>query len=189
MGPERPEDQPHAEAGAEPPVLDEATVQRRVFMVRMAAWGTVLVLAVIAFNLRAGASTGTEHGANGPQLNGRTSQGQTIWAVVADERVREIEMNWRFECDNGGELEPFGGTFRDSTDRFDYDGRSFSEEVDDDLPESADGWTAHLKAEIDGEVEADGTTVSGTSAAVMWFTRGRERGATCRSGPVRWSIP
>jgi hypothetical protein len=169
-------------------VLDEASVQRRVFVVRMAAWGTVLLLAVIAFNLRAGASADTDQGANGPQVNGRTSQGQAIWSIADREQVREIQMSWQFKCEGGGRLEPFGGTFRDSTDHFDYDGAKFKVAIEDEMPQGKDGWTAHLKAEVGGEVHADGQAV-GTSAAVMWFTRTGQRGAVCRSGPVRWSTP
>ena len=178
MGPDLPEGETR---------LDEAAVQRRVFVVRMAAWGTVLLLAVIAFNLRAG-STEADQGFNGPQVNGSTSQGQAIWAASDGDRVREIRMTWAFECDTGGELEPFGGTFRDSTDEFEYDGSRFRVEVDDDFPEGADGWTAHLKAEIDGDTSGEGRA-SGTTSAVMWFTRGKERGATCQSERVRWSVP
>ena len=179
MEPERPETQ----AGP-----DEAALQRRVFMVRMAAWGTVLLLAVIASNLRAGSSDGADQGANGSQLNGRTSQGLPIWAVVDGTRVHEIRMTWHFDCGDDGELEPFGGTFRESTDEFEFDGRRFEVEVDDDFPEGADGWTAHLKAEIAGSTSGEGRA-SGTSSAVMWFTRGSERGSTCHSERVRWSLP
>lgn len=173
---------------ADVPAPDEATLQRRVFMVRMAAWGTVLVLAVIAFNMRAGASAGTDQGANGPQVNGRTSEGQPIWSISEGGKVREIEMSWQFKCDGGGDLTPFGGTFRDSTDGFEYDGARFSASVEDELRQGSDGWTPHLKARIDGETHADGRT-TGTSAAVMWFTRDGESGATCRSKPVGWSTP
>jgi hypothetical protein len=174
--------------GEVPPQFDEATVHRRIWIVRMAAWGTVLVLAVIAFNLRAGASAGTEHGANGPQLNGRTSQGQPIWAVMEGDRVREVDLTWHFECEGGGSLEPWGGTFRDSTDHFAYDGREFSVNDQGELPESPDGWVAHVKVELNGRADPGGGA-SGSSAAVMWFERGTERGAVCRSGRVAWSVP
>src|SRR3712207_6366219 len=114
--------------------------QRRVWPVRLAAWGTVLVLAVIAFNVRAGADR-IEHGANGAQVNGETSQRLPIWAVVGDERVREMRMVWRFDCDNGRELEAFGVTLRDSVDGFTFSGREFDFE-DEREPPATDGWVA-----------------------------------------------
>ena len=161
----------------------EAAIHRRVFLVRLAAWGTVLVLAAIAFNLRAGA-TEPENGANGPQLNGETDQKLPMWAVVADGEVREIEMKWRLECDNGTDVDSWGGTFRTGTDEFDADGRSFT--VRDRFERDAtDGWTAHAKIELGGRV-GPGERVEGTGAAVMWFERGERRGTECRSGVVKW---
>jgi hypothetical protein len=160
-----------------------AAVQRRIFLVRLAAWGTVLVLAAIAFNLRAGAAE-PDNGANGPQLNGETSQKLPIWAVVSDDSVREIEMNWRLECDNGDDVDSWGGTFRAGTDEFDSDGRRFN--VKDRFERDAtDGWTVHVKVELSGSTKT-GDRAEGTAAAVMWFQRGDERGAECRSGVVKW---
>jgi hypothetical protein len=198
MGPETPEHGATPEAGGPPegpeapeagerPPLDEAAVHRRVFLVRLAAWGTVLILAVVAFNLRAGASPATDHGANGPQVNGRTSQGRPIWAVMEGDRVREIDITWGFTCDNGGELEPWGGTFRDSTDEFDWNGNEFSFEDRAELPPNESGWVTHVKVDVRGRGE-DGRA-SGDSGAVMWWERDGERGTVCRSGRVTWSIP
>jgi hypothetical protein len=164
---------------------DEAATARGTWRIRLAAWGAVLVLAVVAFNVRAGAAPDVDNGANGEQRNGTTSQGQAIWAVVDGDRVRELSVTWEFTCDGGGELEPFGGTFRSGD--FSYDGREFTIEDRSELPESEDGWVAHVKVELGGRSEADGGA-SGDSAAVMWFQRGDERGAVCRSGPVSWSV-
>jgi hypothetical protein len=162
--------------------------QRRVWLVRVAAWGTVLVLAALAFNLRSGATARVvENGANGDQVNGETSQGVPIWAVVDGGRVREIRMVWRFECDNGGELEPFGVTLRDSVDGFDFRGREFSFAEERELPASEDGWVARASVDVSGE-RRDGGALAGEASAVMRFTRGSERGTTCRSGPVQWHI-
>ena len=168
--------------------MDRAGSQRRVLLVRLAAWGTVLVLAVVAFNVRSGASgRTTEHGANGEQVNGETSQGMPIWAVVGDGRVREIRMAWRFECDNGGELEPFGVTLRDSVDGFEFRGREFSFEDERELPPSEDGWVGTASVSVSGETR-EGGVVAGESSASMRFNRGSETGATCRSDTVRWSV-
>jgi hypothetical protein len=164
---------------------DDAARLRRVFLVRIAAWGTVLVLAVIAFNVRAGAS-GPDQGANGAQRNGTTSQGDGVWAVVDGDRVRELGMNWELECDNGSDFESFGGTYQESDLRF--DGRSFRGEDESESRTDDGGWVAHYKSELSGTSEPDGT-LSGSTAAVVWFQRGAERGAVCRSGAVRWSIP
>lgn len=162
-------------------------VRRRVWMVRLAAWGTVLVLAVIAFNLRAGSSTGDYQGANGEQLNGSTAQKQAIWAVMDGDKVRELDITWRFECDNGGEIEPWGGTFRDATDHFEWHGSEFSFEDEGELPRTDEGWVPRVRVEVSGRGEEG--HASGESGAVMWWKRGRERGTVCRSGRVSWSVP
>jgi hypothetical protein len=159
---------------------------RNVWRVRFAAWGTVLVLAVVAFNLRAGASTDVENGANGDQVNGTTNQGRAIWAVMEGERVRELGMTWEFECEDGSELEPFGATFHSADVH--HDGKRFRIADEREFPEDPDGWVAHVKVELGGRSEPAGT-VSADSAAVMWFQRGAERGVVCRSGPVSLSIP
>lgn len=167
--------------------MDQAARHRRVLLVRLAAWGTVLVLAVVAFNVRSGATARvTEHGANGDQLNGETSQGMPIWAVSADGRVREVRMVWRFECDNGGELDPFGVTFRDSVNGFEFDGREFSFADERELPATDDGWVATASVSVSGRTRDDGT-IAGESSATMRFERGSDSGATCRSGPVDWA--
>lgn len=167
--------------------MDEAAAQRRVFLVRLAAWGTVLVLAVLAFTLRSGASGRTvEQGANGDQVNGLTSQRVPIWAVVGDGRVRELRMAWRFDCDSGGDLDPVGITLRDSVDGFEFRGREFSYEDERDFPPSEDGWVATVKVSVSGRL-SEGRGVQGESSAVMRFNRGSEPGATCRSGDVSWS--
>jgi hypothetical protein len=168
------------------PSPDEASVQRRIFLVRLAAWGTVLLLAVVAFNVRAGRSD-AEHGANGPQVNGRTSQGLPIWAVTEDGRIREIRMVWRFECDNDGELGAFGLTLRDSVDGFERRDGGWTYDEDDDLPTSDHGWVAHIAVSANGRAAPD-ETHSGESSAVMSFTRGATKGATCHSGPVNWWV-
>jgi hypothetical protein len=168
------------------PTPHDAATLRRVFLVRLAAWGTVLVLAVIAFNVRAGASGGTEQGANGEQRNGTTSQHRGMWAVVDGERVRELGMTWDLECDNGSHFKSFSGTYHESDLRF--DGRSLRGDDESESRADDDGWVAHYKSELSGTVGSDGS-IAGDSAAVAWFQRGTERGAVCRSDPVGWSVP
>jgi hypothetical protein len=149
--------------------------------VRLLAWGTVLVVAAIAFNVRAGAGPDVDHGTNGPQLNGHTSQGQPIWAVVEDGRVREIRMVWEVRCDEGARIKPFGLTARDSVKGFRghegwftfADTRRFDE---------GDGWTSTARSRITGDA------TGGTAAVEIRFEQGDVDGFTCRSGPVRWSL-
>jgi len=156
--------------------------------VRLAAWGTVLVLAVVAFNVRSGASgRTTDQGANGDQVNGETSQYMPIWAVVGNGHVREIRMAWRFDCDRGWEIDPFGVTLRDSVDGFEWNGSGFKFEDERDVRWSDDGWMAHASVKVSGRTREDGGA-GGESSVVMSFSRGSEKGGTCRSGPVRWSI-
>jgi hypothetical protein len=162
----------------------EQESQRRVWPVRLAAWGTVVVLAVVAFNVRTGAGR-TEYGANGAQVNGETSQRMPIWAVVGDGRVREMRMAWRFDCDNDAEVRGFGVTLRDSVDGFTFRGRRFGFEDEREIP-SADGWTARATVSVTGRTDRRGGA-AGRSSATVRFSRGAVRGATCRSGPVRWS--
>ena len=196
MEPERPEGLATPEGDTAAPAITPEVEQRvreahmaaarRVLKVRLAAWGTVLVMAVGAFTLRAGASTAPDNGANGPQVNGVTEQSKGIWSVSDGDRIRELRMVWRFACENGGEL-TFGMTLRDSVDNFRYRGERFEFTTEEDLPPGGDGWVAHISARIDGELRGAGSS-AGASEATMTFRRGEQQGTTCRSGPVRWTI-
>jgi hypothetical protein len=177
-----------SESGDEHPSPEQAHVGRRTLLVRLAAWGTVLLLAALAFTLRSGASPQVEQGANGPQLNGRTDQGHPVWLVEGDGRVREIRMVWALDCDNDSGLDAYGVTFRDSVDGFAYDGDGFEYAGERDLPAGDDGWVAHAKVSVDGRL-ASGGAHRGRSSAELTFTRRGTRGVTCRSGRVSWSIP
>lgn len=155
---------------------------RRSLRIRLAAWGTVLVMAVLAFTLRAGATDEVDHGANGPQLDGRTAQGQPIWAVLEDGRVREIRMVWELRCDDGSRLDPFGVQARDGVESFRHERRGFTFEERRDLPRG-DGSIANVHARIVGT-----TATSGTASAEIRFRRDGDDGPECRSGPVRWRV-
>jgi hypothetical protein len=150
--------------------------------VRLAAWGTVLVLAAIAFNVRAG-SGDVDQGANGPQLNGRTSQGLPIWAVLDQEgeRVREIRMVWKVRCEDGQAIDPVGLVARDSVKSFRHraGGFTFGETREFD---EGDGWTSTVRSRIDGGRSG------GTASAEVRFEQSGVDGFTCRSGRVRWSV-
>lgn len=150
--------------------------------VRLAAWGTVLVLAVIAFNVRAG-SGDVDQGANGPQLNGRTSQGLPIWAVLDEEgeRVREIRMVWKVRCEDGQAIDPVGLVARDSVDGFKRRGGGFAFAETREFDEG-DGWTSTVRSRIEG------ASASGTASVEIAFRQSDVDGFTCRSGPVRWSV-
>ena len=155
----------------------------RPLHVRLAAWGTVLVLAAVVTNVRAGAGDEVDHGANGPQLNGRTTQGMPIWAVLdADgERVREIRMVWSMRCDEGREIYPVGLTARDSVSNFKPRPGGFTFAETRAIPDD-DGWVRTVESRIDGGPR------SGTASAEVHFSRDGRRGWSCRSGQVRWSI-
>ncbi|HEX8648592.1 MAG TPA: hypothetical protein VF715_16985 [Thermoleophilaceae bacterium] len=150
--------------------------------VRLAAWGTVLVLAVVAFNLRTGAAD-VDHGANGPQLNGRTSQGLPIWAVLDSDgqRVREIRMVWRVRCDGGNAIDPVGLVARASADGFRRRDGGFAFAQTREFDEG-DGWTSRVRSRIDG------SATSGTASVEVRFRQHDVEGFTCRSGPIRWSV-
>lgn len=151
----------------------------RPLHVRLAAWGTVLVAAAIAATVRVGADE-VYQGANGPQLNGTTSQGLPMWVVEGDGRVREIRMAWRFECDGDMRVRPFGMTAHDNGAGFEQRGRGFRFEDRRGLPGRA-GWGAQVRVEVEGDARG------GTSSAEIRFSRDGDSGATCRSGRVRWS--
>lgn len=151
--------------------------------VRLLAWGTVLVVAAIAFNVRAGAGNEVDNGANGPQLNGRTSQGIPIWAVLDEdgERIREIRMAWRVRCDGGQRIDPFGLTARDSVRGFRTHGDWFAF-ADTRRFDEGDGWMSTVRSRITGDA------ASGTAFVEIAFRQSDVDGFTCRSGPVRWSL-
>lgn len=146
--------------------------------IRLAAWGTVLVLAAVAFNLRVGSADEVEQGANGPQVNGRTSQGEPIWAVLDDGRVREIRMQWAMRCDGGRRLDRFGLTARDVKQQ--DGGFTFTQTRHFD---EGGGWTSRLRSRIEGSASR------GTASVEIRFSQGDVDSFTCRAGPVRWTIP
>ncbi len=154
-----------------------------MWLVRLAAWGTVLVMAVVAFNVRTGASAPDRRG---ELRNGRTDERAPVWAVVDGETVQELGITWDFECEDGTELRKFSATFGPGQLR--REGRQFRATEGSTLREAPDGWVPHVRSELSGRVETGGT-VTGTSEALLWFQRGSERGAVCRSGPVSWTIP
>lgn len=168
----------------ERPTPDHAARPRRVLLVRLAAWGAVLVLAVVAFNVRAGASD-PDQGANGEQRNGTTSQGEGIWVVTGGDRVQEVGLTWEFACSDGS-FEKVAGTFRARD--LHRDGRSFWSEDEGVVGPEKDGWVEHVRSEVRGTAAPSGA-LSGTAAAELWLERGVERRAICRSGRVHWSIP
>jgi hypothetical protein len=148
--------------------------------VRLAAWGTVLVLAAVAFNVRTGAAEDAGHGANGPQLNGRTSQGAPIWAVVED-GVREIRMVWKLRCESGAQVDPVGLVAREGVDGFRRRGGGFTFADTREFDEG-DGWTSTVRSRIDGGAS------SGTASVEVRFRQGDVDGFTCRSGRIRWAV-
>jgi hypothetical protein len=150
--------------------------------VRLAAWGTVLVLAAVAFNLRTGAADEVEQGANGPQLNGRTSQGQPIWAVAEDGRVREIRMVWKVRCEDGAQVDPVGLIARRGVDGFRPRGASGFTFADSHEFDEGDGWTSTVRSRIEG------TGSRGTASVEVRFRQRDVDGFTCRSGQIRWSV-
>jgi hypothetical protein len=166
------------------PPIDEAAAKRMVLIVRLVIYSVVALLAVGAFALRSSRASSTEqNGADGPQLNGRTSQGLGIWAIVDDGKVRRLRMAWAYTCDNGASLAPFGGTFAPD----DSDGKRFWADDEEDL-DPAGGWQLHLATHFKGEVKDGDRVVEGEAQAVAtWVMNGRVR-ATCRSGPVSWRV-
>jgi hypothetical protein len=151
--------------------------------VRLAAWGTVLLLAVVAFNVRAGAGEEVDQGANGAQLNGRTSQDLPIWAVLDEdgERVREIRMVWKVRCDEGARIKPFGLVARDSVRGF-RSRAGWFEFADTRRFDEGRGWTSIVRSRIQGG------TGGGTASVEIRFQQGDVDGFTCRSGRVSWSV-
>jgi hypothetical protein len=94
--------------------------------------------------------------------------------------VREIRMGWRFECDGDMRVKPFGMTAHDNGAGFEQRERGFRFQDRRGLPGKA-GWDATVRVEVEGDARR------GTSSAEIRFSRDGDRGATCRSGPVRWS--
>ncbi|MEA2396766.1 MAG: hypothetical protein QOK25_322 [Thermoleophilaceae bacterium] len=162
--------------------------RRLVLLVRLAVYGTVLLLALGVYFLSLGHDAPAV-ASPGRQMTGNTSQGLTrVWAVNNGGHIDGVHIVWKLRCTNGATWPaPLGVAFHDPADRFRRDGRTFS--VSSEFAYAPKGgWIAYAIVRADGMLHADGRSAHGQSASVVkWIsaTTGRT-GATCSSGPVSW---
>jgi hypothetical protein len=152
----------------------------RIFM-----WAAVALIAIVVLQLRP-EEPSREDRSHRP-INGRTSQGEAVWAVERDGQIEVVELGWRFTCWNGREIR-LASRFTDGHEWFEHAGRHF---VAGDVSLQStrdDGWTAHFAARIDGDLSPDGDGGSGSAhATVTWFDPAQHP-HRCRTGPVRWNV-
>jgi hypothetical protein len=163
--------------------------RRLVLVVRLAVSGTVLLLALGVYFLRAG-HDGPAVAPPVMRMTGATSQGLTrVWAVNNGGHIDGVHIVWRLRCTNGATWPaPMGVAFHDPADRFKRDGRSFSVNSEFAYPPKG-GWIAYTNVRVDGTLHADGRGAHGQSASVVkWISTSTGRaGGTCSSGPVSWT--
>jgi hypothetical protein len=161
--------------------MSEATARRTVFLLRFGIWVLVVVLAVVAFHLRAVRAAQGEHEPS-RQLNGVTSQGMPIWATVDGGRVVTVQMNWRASCRHETGSFPWPATFSEPADAFVRDGRRFSAGHTRGWPER----TARpsFSERVEGVLSGDARSARGT-ATLSWTGDRRFPASACRAS-VRW---
>ena len=175
-----------------PDVLrDEAMRARVVFLVRLAVYGTVALLAIAVYFVRANRADPVEPTAPadaGVQMNGTTSHGTAMWVIKREGRITQVHVNWpELACTGRARWPAFDRTLGEWQPTFHRHGPHFTVADTHSLPPGADGWVTHVSAEVGGRLSRDGRTAEGwTSLTVRWLRDGHT-GAVCESGQLDWS--
>lgn len=157
-----------------------------VLRMRIFMWAAVALLAIVVLQLRP-EDPGRDDRSHRP-INGRTSQGEAVWAIARDGQIEVIELGWQLRCSNGAS-DRIASRFQDGRERFRHTGRRFDASDEVASPPTARGWVGYFDARIGGDLSADGDRAAGTAhATVTWFDAEHRAQVTCRTGPVRWSV-
>jgi hypothetical protein len=158
---------------------------RSVFGMRLAVYGTIVVIAALLLALRA---TGDDsHAGLGRAIfHGQTPEGLLVAMTVEDGRAGSAYMRWRMTCDVDRTPEistiRFGRQFGD---RFTQRGSAFSFEGRDDQ-QVRRGYTTRYHVRFGGEISDDGRTIRGHGQTTeVWLRNGRVVD-TCRSKNVKF---
>ncbi len=158
-----------------------------VLRMRIFMWAAVALIAIVVLQLRPSEEPARDDRAHRP-INGRTSQGEAVWAIARKGQVAVVELGWELRCADGrsGRM---ASRFEDGREWFRHTGRRFSASDVSMSPPREDGWVGHFDARIEGDLSPDGDRAAGSAhATVTWFDAEHRSRAMCRTGPVRWSV-
>lgn len=156
-----------------------------VARMRILMWAAVALIALVVLQLRPDEPSGAT---TWRPLNGKTSQGQALWAIERGGKVRVVELGWRFRCDNGW-AERTASRFEVGSETFQYDGRRFTAKDVSPRPPHGDGWDAMFRAELRGELSGDRDTARGTGhATVTWVETATRTTVECTTGEVTFTV-
>lgn len=158
----------------------------RVLLMRVALYGSVLVIGGVLLSARPGGGDAAARVASGlpaRHLDGRTSEGLRASAITHFGQVRYVHVMWRMRCDHERRERSaigFRGGFRRHVDGFWVGGpqrRTFH-----------GGLSLRYVADVTGRAAGDGRSASGRGSLVeTWYRHGRVVNR-CRSGEVRWGV-
>lgn len=159
-----------------------------VLRMRIFMWAAVALLAVVVLQLRPSDAEPARDDRSHRPINGKTSQGEAIWAVARDGQIEVVELAWRFTCSNGA-TQRIASRFHDGREPFRHTGRRFNAVDISMSPPDEQGRTGHFHANVEGDLSADGDAARGrANATATWFDAEHRPTVSCESGPVRWSV-
>ena len=164
--------------------------KRAVLLMRLAIYGTVLILAAGLYALRAGRAP-DDAAANGghtveAELSGRTNERLPVQVSLVSGEIREVHMRWRMTCENERHTNPsavhFGSAYGDRIERrgstFHVGGRA-----DQDM---GGGATVRYDADVSGRV--DGNAAEGRAHLTETWLRDGRVVDRCHSDEIVWQI-
>jgi hypothetical protein len=163
--------------------------KRAVLLMRLAVYGTVLVLAGGVYALRAGRAP-DDAAANGghtveAELAGRTSERLPVQMSLVDGQIRRLHVRWRMSCENGPRP-PSGISFSsDYGDRFERRGTTFhvgGRETQD----MGGGVSVLYVVDVSGRIVGEAAEGRG-HLTETWFRDGQVVDR-CHSGEITWRV-
>jgi hypothetical protein len=163
--------------------------KRAVLLMRLAVYGTVLVLAAGVYALRAG-RTPDDAAANGGhtvegQLAGRTNERLPAQMLLVDGEIRRLHVVWQMSCQNEPRP-PSGISFSgDYGDRFERRGTTFhvgGRETQD----MGGGESVRYVVDVSGRV--DGNAAEGRGHLTETWLRDGRVVDRCHSKEIVWQV-
>jgi hypothetical protein len=158
---------------------------KAVVLMRIALYGTVLLLAGGVYALRT--SSASSHRASGTDLSGRTGEDLPVRVATDGRSVVYVHVRFEMSCADGVDRGPSGfGFSEDYGDRFLRRGRHF-DVSGFSQQQLEDGWSVRYGGAVAGNLTADGGAAAGTAwAHETWYRNGRYM-VGCDSRNVTWS--
>jgi hypothetical protein len=164
--------------------------KRAVLLMRLAIYGTVLIVAAGVYALRAGPAP-DDAAANGghtleAQLAGRTNERLPVEMSLVDGEIRRLHVRWQMTCENERQTNPSGISFSsDHGDRFERHGTAFhvgGRETQD----MGGGESVLYVVDVSGRVEGNAAEGHG-HLTETWFRDG-QMVDRCHSDEIVWRV-